>query len=218
MGFAFDGDSDRVIAVAENGRVVDGDQIVYLFALDLKNNNQLKNNTVVGTVLTNMGIEKALECKNIKLIRADVGDRNVSECLKSNDLLVGGEQSGHVIVTNKLATGDGILNALLVASICVKSKLTLSQLLNVELFHQSCQNVEVKNKSKIMHSQTLINAQKYEEKIMGKNGRILIRASGTEPCIRVMVESIDQKLAGAVCERLSAVVHKIDLTENLCVE
>lgn len=218
MGFAFDGDSDRVVGVTENGRVVDGDQIVYLMANHFKKTRKLKNNTVVGTVLTNMGIERMLARCGIKLERVDVGDRNIGKCLEENDYLLGGEQSGHVIVKNKLATGDGILNAVLVASICVQENRKLSALLCDDLFCQCMKNVTVKNKAKIMQSQTLANAKQTEEDFMGESGRVLIRASGTESCIRVMAESKDGAAVDAVCARLAKIVHEIDLNGDSCVE
>lgn len=208
MGFAFDGDSDRVIAVDEKGEVVDGDKILYLFAKHYHQQELLKPPVVVGTRHTNMGVEKALNKEGISLLRVDIGDKYVSAKLEEQKLLIGGEQSGHIIVKNKHTTGDGILNALLIAEICKHHQKPLSQFFNFQVYHQSNLNVEVKDKMKIINSQKLADAEMAEQQAL--DGRIMIRVSGTEPFIRIMVESQDNSVAEKVSKRLENVIREVD--------
>lgn len=208
IGFAFDGDSDRVIAVDEKGEVVDGDKILYLFAKHYHQLGLLKPPVVVGTRHTNVGVEKALIKAGVSLIRTDIGDKYVSAKLDEQKLLIGGEQSGHIIVKNKHTTGDGILNALLIAEICKHHQKTLSQFFNFQVYHQSNVNVEVKDKMKIINSQKLADAEMAEQQAL--DGRIMIRVSGTEPFIRIMVESQDGAVAESVSKRLENVIREVD--------
>lgn len=216
MGFAFDGDSDRVIAVDENGNVVDGDKIIYLLGIDYKANQKLTDSTVVGTRHTNMGVEKALNAEGINLIRTDIGDKYVIAKLVEKDLLIGGEQSGHIIIKDKLCTGDGVLTALHIAAICARDKRKLSSYFNFELYKQCNINVRVRDKMRVINSGKLEAHREEEERNLSDNGRIMIRLSGTEPYVRVMVESKDQLLSENVAKRLADVVKAIDEedTEN----
>ena len=218
MGFAFDGDSDRLIAVDEKGRVVDGDQIIYMFARHYQAQGKLTPATVVGTRHTNMGVEKALNNHGIELIRTDIGDKYVGEKLAEKDLLIGGEQSGHIFVKDKLMTGDGILNALLVASICAKENKPLSEFFDFELFKQVNINVNVCDKMRVMNSEKLSQAQDLESKNLEGKGRIMIRMSGTEPYIRVMVETENEGLSKTTAERLAGVIREINKEIESCVE
>ena len=217
MGFAFDGDSDRVIAVDEKGNVVDGDKMLYMMATDYLESGKPVG-AVVGTRHTNMGVEKALNKKGIELIRADIGDKYVSAKLIENDLLIGGEQSGHIIVRDKLITGDGILNALYIAEICAKNKKKLSEFFDFELYKQKNINVKVHDKIRTINSEKLSNETELEEKKLGDDGRIMIHVSGTEPYIRIMVETKDLKLSTEVAERIASVIEQINQENEKCVE
>lgn len=218
MGFAFDGDSDRLIAVDEKGNVIDGDSIIYMFARHYQSQGKLKPAIVVGTRHTNMGVEKALNNHGIELIRTDIGDKYVGEKLAEKDLLIGGEQSGHIFVKDKLMTGDGILNALLVASICAKENKPLSEFFDFEPFKQVNINVNVCDKMRVMNSEKLSQAQDVELKNLEGKGRTMIRMSGTEPYIRVMVETENEELSKTTAERLAGVIREINKEIESCVE
>lgn len=218
IGFAYDGDSDRLIAVDEKGKIVDGDMIVYILAKHYKESERLSNLSVVGTKHTNMGVEKALNEIGIKLLRADIGDKYVSEMLEKNGLVIGGEQSGHVFVLDKLQTGDGILNSILLYLICLKENKKLSELSNIKKFHQSNINVRVQNKQQIMESKELKKEIKSAESKLGEYGRVMVRASGTESVIRIMTELENEEIAEFVAESLERTIRKIDSRGGLCVE
>jgi phosphoglucosamine mutase len=210
MGFAFDGDSDRVIAVDENGDVVDGDKIIYLFAMHYKKHGKLIPAVVVGTRHTNMGVEMALKEKGVDLIRTDIGDKYVGAKLDEKALLIGGEQSGHVFVKDKLQTGDGILNALLIAEICKTENKKLSQFFDFKPYKQVNLNVEVADKMRVINSQKLADAEKKEMEMLKDSGRIMIRVSGTEPFIRIMVETQNEKSSAEIAKRLAGVVEMLE--------
>ena len=189
LGFAFDGDTDRCIAVDENGHEVDGDKIMYLLANKLKAEGSLVDNTVVATVMSNTGLEKALKGIGCKIIRTKVGDRFVFEKMQQEGYTLGGEQSGHVIVKKYATTGDGILTALMVTEEVVARKTVLSKLVApVRLLPQKTVNVRVTNKADTMDDVQV--RLKYDEcnKEIGENGRVLLRQSGTEPVVRIMAE------------------------------
>ena len=210
MGFAFDGDSDRVIAVDENGDVVDGDKIIYLFALHYQKLGKLNPAVVVGTRHTNMGVENALKSKGIDLIRTDIGDKYVGAKLDEKALLIGGEQSGHIFVKDKHSTGDGILNALIIAEICKTENKKLSQFFDFKPYKQININVKVADKMRVINSQKLADAEKQELEALGDNGRIMIRVSGTEPFIRIMVETQNETHSTEIAKRLAKVVETIE--------
>ena len=192
-GFAFDGDADRLMVVDENGNVCDGDKVICALAKYYKSKNMLKGNTAVGTSHTNMGIENELKENGIELLRTDIGDKYVLAKLLEKDLTVGGEQSGHVILNGVATTGDGILTAIEVANMMIERKLKASELLQVKLYPQTNINIVVNDKFKIMNSEKLSKViTEYNIELMGK-GRIMVRASGTEPKVRVMVESKDKE-------------------------
>lgn len=218
MGFAFDGDSDRLIAVDEEGKVITGDELVYLFAKFYKQTGRLTTPVVVGTRHTNMGVETALLKNGISLLRTEIGDKYVSAKLIEKDLLIGGEQSGHIIVRDLLSTGDGILNALLVSFIVSKTGEKLSKLVDVDLYIQENVNVEVKDKLQVINSARLAEVtEKIERELDGK-GRIMIRVSGTEPYIRIMVESQDRALSKQKAKEVAEIVRQIDTENSQCVE
>ncbi len=210
MGFCFDGDADRLIAVDEQGNVIDGDRIIYALGLYYKKLGKLNSNTVVGTSHTNMAIEEALNKNGINLIRTDIGDKYVLAKLLEKNLCIGGEQSGHIIIKNIATTGDGILSAIVLANMIVNEGKKLSDIIDVELFPQANVNVIVDDKFRVMNSAWL-NSEvvKYNEVLNGK-GRIMIRASGTEPKVRVMVESKDKELNEDIASALVDVIQKIN--------
>ncbi len=210
MGFAFDGDSDRLIAVDEKGNIIDGDKIICGIAKYLKKLGKLNKNTAVGTSHTNMAIEEELKNSGIDFIRTDIGDKYVLAKLIEKGLSIGGEQSGHVILKDYATTGDGILTAIFVANMIINENTTLSKAINFELYPQTNKNVIVEDKLRIMNSEELMTTiAKYTAELDGK-GRLMIRASGTEPKIRVMVESKDNELNEKIASILVNLIKKID--------
>ena len=208
-GFAFDGDADRLIAVDEKGHIIDGDMIIYGLAKFYKKLGKLKKDTVVGTSHTNMAIEAALKREGLELIRTDIGDKYVLQKLLENDLSLGGEQSGHIILKDIATTGDGILSAIAVANMILQEKTTFSKALDVELYPQSNKNVVVSDKFRVMNSEVLRNLIAKYRIELGDSGRIMIRASGTEPKIRVMVESQNEALNEKIADDLVETVKNI---------
>lgn len=206
VGFAFDGDADRIVAIDKSGEIFDGDKLIYILAKYFSKSQELKS--VVGTSLTNIGIEKALKSKDIDLIRADVGDKYVLAEMIKQGCTLGGEQSGHIIDLNLATTGDGILVAVMLSKI-IKQCGTLNEMFDVEMCPQYSTNIVVNDKLRIINSEALGSAIRQEQTNL-KNGRILVRASGTEPKIRIMVECEDMSMAKDIALRLSAVVKKIN--------
>lgn len=210
MGFAFDGDSDRVIAVDGSGKIVDGDAIIYILACDYLKSGKLTNKCVVGTRHTNSGLEKALERLDVKMIRTNIGDKYVRYAMRENNLLIGGEQSGHIIMADKLGTGDGVLTALCLSEICAKNNSTLAGLCDFKLFDQCNISIKVKDKLRVINSEKLSIETENQEKDLHGKGRIMIHVSGTEPCIRVMVESENGEVSKAVANRLCETIKAVD--------
>ncbi len=211
MGFAFDGDADRVIGVDEKGDIIDGDKLICGIAKYLKKIGKLNKDTAVGTSHTNMAIEEELKRNGIDFIRTDIGDKYVLAKLVEKGLSIGGEQSGHVILKDYATTGDGILTAIFVANMLINEKQTMSSALNIALYPQSNKNVVVEDKFRIMNNETLLNTiSKYNNELDGK-GRIMIRASGTEPKIRVMIESGDNDKNEEMAKSIVNLIKKIDV-------
>lgn len=184
IGFSFDGDGDRIIAV-ENNKIIDGDQIVYIIAMYLKMNGMLKNNTVALTKMSNIGILKKLTNENIKYILTDVGDKNVSKVLHDNNYSVGGENSGHIIINDILPTGDGMLIALFLIKIMHETKKTLNELLEgVHMYFDKMVNIKVKDRN-IINKCSIVNMIKNIESNL--DGKVIVRASGTEDVVRISV-------------------------------
>lgn len=217
VGFAFDGDSDRVIAVAENGAIIDGDQIVYILAKFYKQKGRLKNDGVVCTTHTNFKIEQILQENGISMKRTNVGDKYVSDCLDENKFIVGGEQSGHIFLKDKLKTGDGILVALILSAVMLHLKQKISTLMCENLIPQKSVNIEVKNKENILNNCQL---KKEIEKIKENfgEGRLFVRASGTEQVIRVMAENTNEKLLNFATSKIEKMIREIDSRGGLCAE
>ena len=201
LGVAHDGDGDRVIFSDENGNIVDGDEVMVVLGKNLKKKGLLRNNTVVGTVMTNIGIEKVFENEGIKYIRAPVGDRYVLQKMLKSGAILGGEQSGHIINLLESATGDGLITALSVIRVMLEEEKTLSELTKgLEKFPQTLVNATVKNKHIIEEMSFKEFVRSLEKEL--KEGRIVIRPSGTEPVIRIMVEGTDEAKIKDVAERI----------------
>ncbi len=207
MGIAHDGDADRVLAVDESGREVDGDEIIAICAEHLAGAGKLEGNTVVGTVMSNMGFEVAMRQRGINVIKTKVGDRYVLEQMQSSGAVLGGEQSGHIIFMEHNTTGDGLVTALQLAAVMKERDLPLSELRQVmRRYPQVLHNVHVADKAMLASSKALAHAIDEAEAELGDTGRVLVRASGTEPLVRVMAEAADESVAADVVARLSEVV------------
>ncbi len=207
FGFAHDGDADRVLAVDETGAIVDGDFIMAICAADMKERGVLVNDTVVSTVMCNLGFEVAMRDLGVNVIKTKVGDRYVLEQMQTSGAVLGGEQSGHVIFMEHNTTGDGLITALQLASVIRRKRMPLSELRRVmRRYPQVLENVTVRDKSLIATSSAIEKAVALAEEELGTSGRVLIRASGTEPLVRVMAEAEDEAMAADVVERLSEVV------------
>ena len=207
VGFAYDGDADRWIAVDEFGRVVNGDLILYVCGLEMKSKGELLNNTIVTTVMSNFGLYKSLDKVGINYEKTAVGDKYVYENMVQNGHCIGGEQSGHIIFSKHATTGDGILTSLKVMETMVENKKTLAQLIEpVEIYPQLLINVRVNDKKKAQEDPDVQKAVKEVEEALGDEGRILVRESGTEPVIRVMVEAQSDEICH---EYVLKVVNKI---------
>ncbi len=189
-GFAFDGDADRCIAVDENGNVIDGDLILYIYGSYLKEMGSLNGNTVVTTIMSNFGLYKAFDKLGIDYEKTNVGDKYVYENMVQNNYRIGGEQSGHIIFSKHATTGDGILTALKMMEVMLEKKQTLSQLASpVKIYPQVLKNIRVKSKPEAQNDPDVQSAVEKVANELGDSGRILVRESGTEPVIRVMVEA-----------------------------
>lgn len=207
FGIAHDGDADRCLAVDASGEEVDGDQILAVLALAMREAGQLRKDTVVGTVMSNLGFKIAMEREGIQLVQTAVGDRYVLESMKAEGYALGGEQSGHVIVLDHATTGDGTLTGLLLAARVAATGRTLADLAGVmQRLPQLLINVRDVDKSRVGTSPEIAEAVAEAERELGSTGRVLLRQSGTEPLVRVMVEAADIDQARAIAERLADVV------------
>ena len=197
-GFAFDGDADRLIAVDENGDLITGDHTLYICGNYLKNRGHLKENTVVTTVMANLGLYRAFDRCQIRYEKTDVGDKYVFENMEKNGFVLGGEQSGHIIFKEHMNTGDGLLSALKLLEVMKKSGMSLRELSeDLFIYPQLLINVEVKDKHAALQNEELLAKIREVEAELGEEGRILVRPSGTEPLVRVMVEA----KTDALCEQ-----------------
>jgi len=209
LGIAHDGDADRCLAVDAAGEEVDGDQILAVLALAMRDAGTLRGNAVVGTVMSNLGFKMAMEREGIELVETAVGDRYVLESMKAHGYALGGEQSGHVIVLDHATTGDGTLTGLMLAARVVATGRTLADLAGVmRRLPQLLVNVPDVDRSRVHTSDELANAVDEAERELGTTGRVLLRPSGTEPLVRVMVEAATPEEARAVAERLADVVRR----------
>ena len=213
-GFAFDGDADRCIAVDENGMEVHGDYVLYVCGKYMKECGKLQNNTVVATIMSNLGLFKAMKREDINVCVTTVGDKYVNEAMVANGYVLGGEQSGHIIFSKHATTGDGILTAIMLMEVILEKKQSLGTLCRgMQMFPQLLKNVRVADKP------TAVNNPKVQEEVqkitaaLGDNGRILLRESGTEPVVRVMVEAGTDEL----CQRYVDQMIQVMKAENLII-
>ena len=207
VGFAFDGDADRCLCVDEKGRLIDGDAILYIYGRYLKERGKLVGNKVVTTVMSNFGLYKALDAIGIEYEKTAVGDKYVYENMQQNGYRLGGEQSGHIIFRKYATTGDGILTAIKMMEVMLEKKAALSELAApLEVYPQVLKNVRVVDKAVVNGDVDVQAAVKEVAELLGDNGRILVRESGTEPLIRVMVEAGDLTLCEQYVDRVIDVI------------
>jgi phosphoglucosamine mutase len=208
-GLAFDGDADRVILADNRGEILDGDQLMAICARHYIENNTLKDNTVVATVMSNLGFEVALRRMGGKLVRTPVGDRYVVERMRQGGFNLGGEQSGHMIFLDHGTTGDGILSALQVLAVMLREERPLHELKQImEHYPQKLVNVPVEARKPIEDIHEIVELQEKLEKRLGTEGRLLIRPSGTEPVIRVMVEGASREIIECVAYEMASCIEK----------
>ncbi len=214
IGFAFDGDADRCIAVDENGDVVNGDLILYVCGKYLMERSRLNGGTIVTTIMSNLGLYKACDKIGMKYEKTAVGDKYVYENMLRNDFCLGGEQSGHIIFSKHATTGDGLLTSLMVMEVILEKKMSLAKLCaEVKIYPQLLKNVRVADKKTVRENPEVTKAVEDAAKELGENGRILVRESGTEPLIRVMVEAETNEL----CEKYVGRVVDVIREEGLAV-
>lgn len=213
IGFAFDGDADRCIAVDNEGNVVDGDSILYVCAKHMKDEGKLPSNTVVTTVMSNIGLYKAFDNLGINYEKTQVGDKYVHQTMDENDYEIGGEQSGHVIFRKYATTGDGILTSLRIMEAIIDQKSDLKSLTrDLKIYPQLMLNVRVKDKDATLNNQVVKEKIEEVSNRLADTGRVLVRASGTEPLVRVMVEAETDKLAKDSCNEIVDTINKEGLS------
>ncbi|WP_456272733.1 phosphoglucosamine mutase [Bacillus sp. AK031] len=209
VGLAFDGDGDRLIAIDENGEIVDGDQIMFICAKHLKSEGRLKQSTVVSTVMSNLGFHKGMESNDIQSIQTAVGDRYVVEEMRKSNYTLGGEQSGHIIFLDYNTTGDGLLTGIQLVNIMKLTGKSLSELAGeMKKFPQKLVNVKVTDKYHVTDNAEVKAVIEKVEAEMNGNGRILVRPSGTEPLVRVMAEAPTEELCGKYVDEIAQVVQE----------
>ncbi len=209
VGFAFDGDCDRCIAVDGNGNVIDGDAMMYILGMRLKSRGMLNQNTVVATIMSNSGFVNSLKEAGIDCVQTTVGDRFVYECMQQNDFSIGGEQSGHIILKKYATTGDGLLTAIMMCEEICDSKTSLEELAKaIKLYPQYMKNVRVKDKAAVLKDAAVQKELEEVEKLIDGKGRTLLRESGTEPVIRVMIECESEEKCVEYAERIVDVILK----------
>lgn len=215
VGFAYDGDADRCLAVDENGNLIDGDLILYICGKYLMEQGRLNGNTIVTTIMSNLGLYKACDKIGMKYEKTAVGDKYVYENMMQNNFVLGGEQSGHIIFSKYAKTGDGILTSLMLMEVILEKKMSLGKLAEeVKIYPQLLQNVKVSDKKTARENPAVVKAVEHVGKELGEDGRILVRESGTEPVIRVMVEASSDDL----CEKYVKEVVTVMEQEGLVVE
>ncbi len=214
VGFAYDGDADRCLAVDENGNIVDGDKILYICGKLMHEEGKLKKDTVVTTVMSNLGLYKAFDKIGIKYEKTAVGDKNVQASIALNDYSLGGEQSGHIIFAKHANTGDGVLTSLKLMDAVISKKTTLGELAkDVELYPQSLKNVKVSDKIKCMEDKDVLKVKDEVDAALGNDGRLLLRASGTENVVRIMIEATDLK----ICDKYTKMIEDVIIKKGYIV-
>lgn len=207
IGFAYDGDADRCLAVDEKGNIIDGDLILYICGLYMKERGELNNDTIVTTVMSNIGLYKALDEHGIKYEQTAVGDKYVYENMMQNGHSIGGEQSGHIIFSKHSITGDGILTSLKLMEVMLEKKMPLSDLIkDIVIYPQVLKNVRVDDKTIVKEDKKVQDAVQQVAKKLGDEGRILVRESGTEPVIRIMVEAKSDELCNEYVSEVYEVI------------
>ncbi|MCR5737620.1 MAG: phosphoglucosamine mutase [Eubacterium sp.] len=207
IGFAYDGDADRCFCVDDQGHIVNGDLILYVCGTYMKENGELDNNTVVTTIMSNIGLYKAFDAVGIDYEKTDVGDKYVYECMRNNNYRLGGEESGHIIFSKYATTGDGILTSIKLMEVMLSSKKKMSELINpVTIYPQVLKNVRVASKPEARADVDVQKAVDAVSEKLGNDGRILVRESGTEPVIRVMVEAKTEQEAENYVDEVIAVI------------
>jgi len=215
VGFAFDGDADRCLAVDENGRLIDGDLILYIYGTYMKKRDKLTTNTVVSTVMSNYGLGKALEAAGIDWVQTQVGDRFVYECMRQGGHMIGGEESGHIIFSKYATTGDGVLTAIKLMQAMLDQKQPLSKLAEpVTLYPKVLKNVRVADKEAALSHPAVQEAYRQAGQALKGQGRALLRKSGTEPVVRVMVEAAEE----SICQKYVDQIVEAMRNEKLVVE
>lgn len=215
IGFAYDGDADRCLAVDDQGEIIDGDKILYLCGRYMKERGELNHDTVVTTVMSNMGLYKAFDKKGLRYEQTAVGDKYVYECMMENGYSLGGEQSGHIIFSKFATTGDGVLTSLKIMEVMLERKQKISTLFrSLTIYPQLLENVKVKDKAAAMQDPDVLAAAEAVTKELGDNGRLLLRESGTEALVRVMVEAQTDELCQSCVKKVVDVIK----AKGHCVE
>ena len=214
VGFAYDGDADRCIAVDDKGEEINGDLILYVCGKDMKEQGKLNNNTIVTTIMSNLGLYKACDREGISYEKTAVGDKYVCENMMQNGHSIGGEQSGHIIFSKHATTGDGILTSLKIMEVIIEKKLPLSTLASeVKIYPQVLKNVRVYDKKEARENPEVVKVIKKVEEALGEDGRILVRESGTEPVVRVMVEASTDEICNQYVDEVIAVMRAQNLVQ-----
>ncbi len=210
IGIALDGDADRVIVIDEKGQIVDGDAVMAMCATRMKGDGELRRDTVVATVMSNLGLERALEAQGIALVRTPVGDRYVVEAMRQGGFNLGGEQSGHLVFLDHTSTGDGLIGALQVLALMTRTGKPLSELAQqaMERVPQVLESVTLPARKPLEDMASLQRLVERVKAALGKEGRVLVRWSGTEPKLRVMVEGPDEGRIGTIAQDLVAAARK----------
>ena len=207
LGLTFDGDADRQILVRPDGELVNGDYVLYICGKHYRDKGVLTNNTIVTTVMANLGLWKAMEREHIKVAKTDVGDKYVYDCMTKNDYILGGEQSGHIIFSRHETTGDGLVTALAILKVMKNTGKSISELCEgLRIYPQLLVNVKVNDKTKVMDDPEVQEAIARVNKDLNGNGRILVRPSGTEPLLRVMAEAETDEICQQVCGQVADVI------------
>ena len=209
VGFAYDGDADRCLCVDENGDVVTGDHILYVYGAYMKERGKLVNNTVVTTVMSNYGLYKAFDALGVGYAKTPVGDKYVYEYMTEHGCRLGGEQSGHIIFSKYATTGDGILTSMKIMEVIMAKKTPLSKLCEpLKIYPQVLLNIAVTEKDKAQDDCDVVAAVKRAEEQLNGCGRILVRASGTEPLVRIMVEAESKKICKELSDSVASVLYR----------
>ncbi len=211
IGFSFDGDGDRVMCVTSTGKIIDGDKIIYLLAKYLKSNNKLNNNTVVLSIMSNLGIISKFKEEGINVLETNVGDKNIIDSLNKNNLSLGGENSGHIIIPEILSTGDGLLTAILIIKIIEDRKINLNTYFdNIDYYPDKLINIKVNNKNEIIKNNLLISKINTIKSYLNNDCKIIVRPSGTEDLLRVFIMAKTKELVNKYSLELLDLINKIN--------